>query len=196
LKNPRAYLFLLISAGGAQHSPTQLTFTMAKLSFALAAALAASASAFAPASSSMKKTALSAEKSWDPMSLGKLGQGEAFDTFPGMFPDYQYLNESEIKHGRMSMLAWTGIWATHVVSAFCCNLLYCGARFADMPFEVLTIFGVAVSTLMHRPHLIHPHGFIHLLHYPAFTYHTFLHFNAPTSGRYGTWFAHSWHACC
>ena len=90
---------------------------MAKLSFALAAALAASASAFAPASSSMKKTALSAEKSWDPMSLGKLGQGEAFDTFPGMFPDYQYLNESEIKHGRMCMLAWTGIWATHVVSA-------------------------------------------------------------------------------
>jgi len=85
---------------------------MAKLSLALAATLAAGASAFVPAASVSRQSALSA--SWDPMSLGKLGQGEAFDTFPGMFPDYQYLNESEIKHGRMSMLAWTGIWATHV----------------------------------------------------------------------------------
>lgn len=96
---------------------------MAKLSLALAASLAAGASAFSPVSSVSRQSSLSATgfeevggKSWDPMSLGKLGQGEAFDTFPGMFPDYQYLNDSEIKHGRMSMLAWTGIWATHVVS--------------------------------------------------------------------------------
>merc|ERR1712183_19250 len=31
-----------------------------------------------------------------------------------MFPDQQFVTEAEIKHGRMSMLAWTGIWATHV----------------------------------------------------------------------------------
>jgi hypothetical protein len=29
------------------------------------------------------------------------------------FPDEQYLKESEVKHGRQAMLAWTGIWATH-----------------------------------------------------------------------------------
>ena len=34
------------------------------------------------------------------------------DTFPNMFPDKQFLQEAEIKHGRMSMLAWTGVWAT------------------------------------------------------------------------------------
>jgi Chlorophyll A-B binding protein len=116
---------------------------MAKLSLALAAALAASASAFAPAPSSMKKTALSAEQSWDPLSLGKLGQGEAFDTFPGMFPDYQFLNEAEIKHGRMSMLAWTGIWATHVVSAFCSNPLDCIELYCPMAgalFSWCTLF--------------------------------------------------------
>jgi hypothetical protein len=33
-----------------------------------------------------------------------------------MFPSKQYLDESEIKHGRQAMLAWTGIWATHEVS--------------------------------------------------------------------------------
>jgi len=32
--------------------------------------------------------------------------------FPGMFPHPQFLEEAEIKHGRMSMLAWTGVWAT------------------------------------------------------------------------------------
>jgi len=31
-----------------------------------------------------------------------------------MFPRSQFLQEAEIKHGRMSMIAWTGIWATHV----------------------------------------------------------------------------------
>ena len=49
-------------------------------------------------------------KFWDPLSLSKLGK--EIDTFPSMFPDKQYLEEAEIKHGRMSMLAWTGVWAT------------------------------------------------------------------------------------
>jgi len=39
--------------------------------------------------------------------------GKNIDTFPNMFPDQQFVKEAEIKHGRMSMLAWTGIWATH-----------------------------------------------------------------------------------
>ena len=46
----------------------------------------------------------------------ELGKGEAFDTFPNMFPDEQYLRDSEIKHGRQAMLAWTGVWATSTVS--------------------------------------------------------------------------------
>lgn len=92
---------------------------MAKLTIALAAVLAASATAFAPAPMSSVKTSLSAAEVdgvWDPMGFYELGSGEAFDTFPNMFPDKQYLDESEVKHGRMCMLAWTGIWATHVVS--------------------------------------------------------------------------------
>jgi hypothetical protein len=94
---------------------------MAKFSVALAALLAASASAFAPQTVGTTKTALSASpltsnEFWDPMGFYELGSGEAFDTFPNMFPDKQYLQESEIKHGRMCMLAWTGIWATTKVS--------------------------------------------------------------------------------
>jgi hypothetical protein len=45
----------------------------------------------------------------------ELGKGDAFDTFPNMFPDEQYLRDSEIKHGRQAMLAWTGVWATSTV---------------------------------------------------------------------------------
>merc|ERR1712238_146376 len=48
---------------------------------------------------------------WDPLGFGKFE--DSADTFPNMFPRTQYLQEAEIKHGRMSMLAWTGIWATH-----------------------------------------------------------------------------------
>ena len=45
----------------------------------------------------------------------ELGKGEAFDTFPNMFPDEQFLKAAEIKHGRQAMLAWTGVWATSTV---------------------------------------------------------------------------------
>jgi hypothetical protein len=88
---------------------------MAKLSAVLAALLAASsASAFAPVAQTGRQstTSLRASEIWDPMGLYELGSGEAFDTFPNMFPDKQYLDESEIKHGRMAMLAWAGVWAT------------------------------------------------------------------------------------
>lgn len=96
---------------------------MMKLALALAS-IAASASAFAPSTPSSAKTSLAAVtgyeevggKPWDPLSLGELGTGEAFDTFPNMFPDKQFLQEAEIKHGRQAMLAWTGVWATHQVS--------------------------------------------------------------------------------
>jgi hypothetical protein len=87
---------------------------MAKLSIALLAALAASASAFAPAKIASQSTSLKASSDgiWDPLGLYELGTGEAFDTFPNVFPEKQYLDASEVKHGRMAMLAWTGVWAT------------------------------------------------------------------------------------
>uniref|UniRef100_A0A7S1V782 Plastid light harvesting protein n=1 Tax=Grammatophora oceanica TaxID=210454 RepID=A0A7S1V782_9STRA len=94
---------------------------MAKFTVAVLSSLLASAIAFAPSQQSRSSQNLMATgfeevggSAWDPMSLGTLGTGEAFDTFPNMFPNKQYLQESEIKHGRMCMLAWTGIWATHV----------------------------------------------------------------------------------
>jgi hypothetical protein len=99
---------------------------MAKLSVALAVILASSAAAFSPAPSGATSTKLSAAlfdepnaEVWDPLGLAVLGTGEAFDTFPNMFPHKQYLAESEAKHGRMAMLGWTGVWATHQVS--CCS---------------------------------------------------------------------------
>jgi Chlorophyll A-B binding protein len=85
---------------------------MAKLFFALLAALVASASAFAPQKVVKQATSLKAAEIWDPMGLYELGTGESFDTFPSVFPDKQYLQASEIKHGRQAMLAWTGVWAT------------------------------------------------------------------------------------
>ena len=88
---------------------------MTKLTLALAA-LVASASAFAPQTGGRTSTKLAATgEIFDPMGLYELGEGKAFDTFPNMFPSKQYLQESEIKHGRQAMLAWTGIWATHKV---------------------------------------------------------------------------------
>jgi len=91
---------------------------MAKLSFALLATIAASASAFAPQASVAKasSSALKAKAEYfDPLGLYELGSGEAFDTFPNVFPKKQYLDASEIKHGRMAMLGWTGVWATSQV---------------------------------------------------------------------------------
>lgn len=90
---------------------------MAKLTLALTATLAACASAFVPSSLNARSaTAIKAvdEGVWDPLQLSELGKN--IDTFPNMFPDQQFVKEAEIKHGRMSMLAWTGIWATHEVS--------------------------------------------------------------------------------
>jgi hypothetical protein len=89
--------------------------TMAKLSLACIAALAAGASAFAPSQSIAKSSALKASEIWDPMGLYELGSGKAFDTFPNMFPNKQFIDDAEKKHGRMCMLAWTGVWATHEV---------------------------------------------------------------------------------
>ena len=85
---------------------------MAKLSLALLAALVASASAFAPQMAVKQATSLKASEIWDPMGFYELGSGDAFDVFPGVFPDKQYLQASEVKHGRMAMLGWTGVWAT------------------------------------------------------------------------------------
>jgi len=98
-----------------------ILINMANLSLALIAALASSASAFAPSKVAAPTTALSATgfeetggEMWDPLGLYNLE--DAADTFPNMFPKSQFIDEAEIKHGRMAMLAWTGVWATHVVS--------------------------------------------------------------------------------
>jgi Chlorophyll A-B binding protein len=88
---------------------------------AVIAALVASANAFvAPKASSVRTTSLASSTAdyWDPLGLYELGSGKAFDTFPNVFPDKQYLEASEVKHGRQAMLAWTGIWATTEVSSF------------------------------------------------------------------------------
>lgn len=86
------------------------------------ASLAGSATAFAPSPSSPSPTFLSyylgpasynpefLGEDWDPMGFGKMH--EIKGAFPNMFPHPQFLEEAEIKHGRMSMLAWTGVWAT------------------------------------------------------------------------------------
>lgn len=94
---------------------------MAKFTAAIIAALLSGVAAFVPQQqASSVKTALKASEGvWDPLGLMTLGEGKAFDTFPGMFPNEQYLRDSEIKHGRQAMLAWTGVWATSQVgSAF------------------------------------------------------------------------------
>jgi hypothetical protein len=96
---------------------------MAKFSAVLLASFVASASAFAPQQPAASQTsALQATGfeevggvAFDPLSLAKLGTGESFDTFPNVFPDVQFLQEAEIKHGRQAMLGWTGVWATHQV---------------------------------------------------------------------------------
>jgi len=80
-------------------------------------------SAFAPSKSTSPKMQLKMSKSmefaeiggepWDPMGFGNLK--DVFDnsqTFTNMFPDKQFLQTAEIKHGRQCMLAWTGVWAT------------------------------------------------------------------------------------
>ncbi|CAB9521031.1 Fucoxanthin-chlorophyll a-c binding protein [Seminavis robusta] len=85
------------------------------MKIAVLASLLATAAAFAPAQQRVAhSTALAStsEDYWDPLGLYTLGNGEAFDTFPNMFPNEQFLSEAERKHGRMAMLGWTGIWAT------------------------------------------------------------------------------------
>jgi hypothetical protein len=104
---------------------------MAKFSLAIIAAVMASASAFVSQKqvSSPKISSLNAADGiWDPMGLATLGEGEAFDTFPNMFPKKQFLVAAEIKHGRQAMLAWTGVWATHEVR--CVRLVLLGYIFA------------------------------------------------------------------
>jgi len=60
---------------------------------------------------------------FDPMGFSKMH--EIKGAFPNMFPHTQFLEEAEIKHGRMSMLAWTGVWATES------GLHFPGAPIAD-----------------------------------------------------------------
>ncbi|GMI34877.1 hypothetical protein TeGR_g922 [Tetraparma gracilis] len=51
---------------------------------------------------------------WDPLSLSRLAAQFESETeqFHNMFPKQQFVRDAEVKHGRMSMLAWTGVWAT------------------------------------------------------------------------------------
>jgi len=117
---------------------------MAKLLYALLAAVVGTSAAFAPqqsVSAASTKTALKATDYWDPMGLYELGSGEAFDTFPNMFPDKQYLDASEKKHGRMAMLAWTGVWATHQVS---CRLVFTVRSLKDQTICIAAFFDLVL----------------------------------------------------
>jgi Chlorophyll A-B binding protein len=115
---------------------------MAKVSAAVFAALVASTAAFAPQQSAVRESTLSMKGSadmwkfsipdgeiWDPMGFSKLSGGQSFDTFMNMFPDQQYMAESEIKHGRQAMLAWTGVWATSKVSGVVVLLVFRNINF-------------------------------------------------------------------
>ena len=101
------------------------------MKLAILAALAGSAAAFAPTPVAKTTTSVNAltgfeefgGEVFDPMGLGKMH--EIKGAFPNMFPHTQYLEESEIKHGRMAMLAWTGVWATEA------GLHFPGAPVAD-----------------------------------------------------------------
>jgi hypothetical protein len=102
----------------------------ATMKLPLFAALVGSAAAFAPTTPVAKTSALSVAynpefggNDFDPMGLGKMY--EIKGAFPNCFPHTQYLEESEIKHGRMAMLAWTGVWATES------GLHFPGAPIAD-----------------------------------------------------------------
>merc|ERR1719394_859660 len=77
-----------------------------------------SAAAFAPAQTGKTSTQLNIDlglktsfnpefrgEVFDPMGFSKMH--EIKGAFPNMFPHPQFLEEAEIKHGRMSMLAWT-----------------------------------------------------------------------------------------
>jgi hypothetical protein len=94
---------------------------MAKFSATIIAALVASASAFVSQKTVSSKTSLKAAEIWDPMGFYELSEGKSFDTFKAVFPDKQFLQDAEIKHGRQAMLAWTGVWATHEVGNFMCR---------------------------------------------------------------------------
>jgi hypothetical protein len=99
---------------------------MAKLSVAILAAALANAAAFVSmAPSSSRGVSLKAAEIWDPMGLYELGSGKSFDTFPNMFPNKQFLQAAEIKHGRQAMLAWTGVWATSQVCTIRNRFVWC-----------------------------------------------------------------------
>jgi Chlorophyll A-B binding protein len=123
---------------------------MVKLFLSLTAALLASASAFTTPSTRVvgSKTMLKAGEVWDPMGFYELSSGEAFDTFPGVFPDKQYLQASEIKQGRMAMLAWTGVWATTKV----CTEPPIAPISEHLP--ILTFFAFCFSQILCRVDLV------------------------------------------
>ena len=105
-------IFVAISLAPSIISTSPLTMKLPLL-----AALLGSASAFAPTPVAKTTSALNVAynpefggNDFDPMGFGKMH--EIKGAFPNMFPHPQYLEESEIKHGRMCMLAWTGVWAT------------------------------------------------------------------------------------
>uniref|UniRef100_A0A7S2USL5 Plastid light harvesting protein n=1 Tax=Fibrocapsa japonica TaxID=94617 RepID=A0A7S2USL5_9STRA len=82
-----------------------------------ALALVGAATAFMPAAplNSVQGTsakavaplAMSAEPAWDPMGFSKLS------AVSNNNPDYKWLQESELKHGRICMLAFVGVCMTH-----------------------------------------------------------------------------------
>eukprot|EP00804_Cyclotella_cryptica_P016349 CCRYP_009918-RA/>CCRYP_009918-RA protein AED:0.06 eAED:0.06 QI:310/1/1/1/0/0/2/288/204 len=93
------------------------------MKFAVVASLVGSAAAFAPVSNVKASTALSAEMSKSmpflvqpPATVGLVGSSE-FDplNFSGNF-DIKWLQESEIKHGRVAMLAAAGFIASQFVN--------------------------------------------------------------------------------
>jgi len=112
-----------------------LTFrqNLLTMKLAIAASLIASAAAFAPAKTASKSSALNAFENevgvqeplgfWDPLGIVADGDQEKFDR----------LRYTEIKHGRISMLAVAGYLTTEAGIRLPGDISYDGTSFSDIP---------------------------------------------------------------
>jgi Chlorophyll A-B binding protein len=64
-----------------------------------------------------------------------------------MFPEKQYLEAAEIKHGRQAMLAWTGVWATTQVRSCLDTIPFEGVKLVFLGDQRFRIDGLPSSVM-------------------------------------------------